>query len=99
MRAADNGQAQRPLLFLLNDLGGGRRRAGGGRLVLLALGAPEFFGVGEDEVHVLVECEHLPRGVSDLSNQHGAEMAAYLAGHLAPIVQGDAHPVVDLARG
>jgi hypothetical protein len=63
VRAPDNGQAQRPLLFLLNDLGGGGRGAGGGGLVLLALGAAEFFRVGEDEVHVFVECEHLAREV------------------------------------
>jgi hypothetical protein len=99
VRAPDNGQAQRPLLFLLNDLGGGRRRAGGGGLVLLALGAAEFFGVGEDEIHVLVECEHLPRKISNLPNQHRTEMATYLTGHLAAIVQGDAHPVVDLPGG
>ena len=62
--APDDRQPQRALLLLLNDLGGGRRRAGGGRLVLLALGSAEFFGVGEDEVHVLVEGEHLREKVS-----------------------------------
>jgi hypothetical protein len=57
--APDDCQAQGALLFLLNDCGGGGR-ARGGRLVLLALGAAELFGVGEDEVHVLVEGQHLP---------------------------------------
>ena len=61
--APDNRQPQRALLLLLDDLGGGGRRARGRRLVLLALGSAEFFRVGEDEVHVLVECQHL-RGKS-----------------------------------
>lgn len=96
--APDDSQPQRALLLLLDDLGG-RRRAGRRRLVLLALGSAELFRVGEDEVHVLVKGEHLVNAVSATSNSSswaGGEASTHLTGHLAAVIQGDAHPVVDL---
>ena len=96
MGPPDNRQPQRALLLLLDNLGGGRRRARGGRLVLLALGSAEFFRVGEDEVHVLVEGEHLRKEVSSCPSQRKDERTTHLTGHLAAVVQRDAHPVVDL---
>lgn len=56
MRAADYCQTQGPLLFGLDEgrVGGTRALLGG-----FSLDAAEFFCVGEDKVHVLVECEHL----------------------------------------
>lgn len=95
--APDNRQPQRALLLLLNNLGGGRRRARGGRLVLLALGSAEFFRVGEDEVHVLVEGEHLRKKVSNCLPPEERREITHLTGHLAAVVQRDAHPVVDLS--
>ena len=48
--AADDGEAEGSLLFVLDDL---RVGAGSTRLGLSALHAAELFGVGENEVHVL----------------------------------------------
>jgi hypothetical protein len=56
--AADNGQAKGTLLFGLDSLAAGAG-TGRGRFVLLALDASELFGIGEDEVHVLVKSKHL----------------------------------------
>lgn len=55
MGAADDGQADGASLFGL----GVRLGSTGGGLALLSTRAAELFGVGEDEVHVLVEGKHL----------------------------------------
>lgn len=59
MSASDDGETQSSLLLRLDGLRRGTTRARGSRLVLLALDASELFGVGKDEVHVLVKGKHL----------------------------------------
>ncbi len=76
MGASNDGKTKSALLLGLDERSvGGSTWSGAG--LLLALDASELFGIGENEVHVLVKCEHL----SD---------------HLASVVHGDSHPVVDL---
>lgn len=57
--AADNGQAQCALLLCLDRLCLRGRATDGGGLGGLALEFAELFGVGENQVHVLVESQHL----------------------------------------
>jgi hypothetical protein len=55
VRAADDGESNGASLLSLGDLLGCA-----GRGLSPSSCAAELFCVGEDEVHVLVECEHLP---------------------------------------
>lgn len=68
MSSTNNHQAQRSLLLL--DHGLARWAAGSRRLVLLALDAAEFLGVGENEVHVSVVGEHLANQLSRVLQRH-----------------------------
>jgi hypothetical protein len=67
MRATNDGKSNCASLFSLGDLLG---CAGCG--LAPSSCASELFCVGEDEVHVLVECEHLPDHLSAIlqSNFH-----------------------------
>lgn len=69
MSSTNNHQAQRSLLLLDHGLAS-RCAAGSRRLVLLALGAAEFLGVGENEVHVSVVGEHLANQLSRVLQRH-----------------------------
>jgi hypothetical protein len=60
VRASHDQQAQRALLVDLNVYCWRGAGCGSGFAALVTLlDASEFFGVGEHEVHVLIECEHL----------------------------------------
>lgn len=66
MGAANNGETESALFFGFDKCGCG---AAGSRLCAfgrLALYSAELFCVCEDEVHVLVECQHLPSHLSPI---------------------------------
>lgn len=92
MSATDDGQAQGSLLLLLNCLGAAC--AWGGRLVLPPLDASKLFGIREDKVHVLETMS----AYAFYSHDNVAYLIEreHLASHRPPIVEGDAHPPVNL---
>lgn len=83
MRSPDNRQTECSLLLLHDGLrcAGG---AGGSRLVLL-LDATELFGIGEDDVHVLVKSQHLPGHLPAIV-QSDSHPVVDVAGHLSLLV-------------
>lgn len=85
MSTADNGKAKGTLLLCLDELRLCLSRSC--RLIGLALHSAELFCVGEDEVHVLVEGEHL---ASHLTTVHHCDAQAVVdqALHLALLVCG-----------
>jgi hypothetical protein len=74
MSASQDREPESSFRFLLDRLA----RARGPGFGLFGADSSKLFRVGENEIHVLVEGEHLTR-------------------HLPPIVQGHAHPPVDLS--
>lgn len=84
MGSAHDCKAQCSLLFLDNALRRARCRARSGGLVLL-LDASELFRVGKDEVHVLVEGQHLSGHLTAI--HHGySHPVVDVTGHLALFV-------------
>jgi hypothetical protein len=85
MSTANDGKTKSTLLLSLDKLGLCLSRSG--RLGGLALYSAEFFCVGEDEVHVLVEGEHLAGHLATV--HHGdAQAVVDQALHLALLVCG-----------
>lgn len=68
MGTAHNGKTERSLLFRFHERSVSRSSSRLG----LPLDAAEFFCIGEDEVHVLIKCEHLTGHLSAIvkSNSH-----------------------------
>lgn len=88
MSTAHDGEAERALLFGLDCLccsGAGGTRCTG-RLRLLLLDSAELFGVGKDEVHVLVKGKHLTRHLAAV-HQRDAHPVVDVAGHLSLLVR------------
>ena len=90
--AANDRQTKSTLLFL--DEGLSSRRV---RLGLHAFGLAELFGICEDEVHVLVKGEHLILWLAMVAMERRRK-GTHLAGHLAPVIQSDAHAPIDLRK-